>query len=158
MSPRRSTRTAIASTAIVSLLVLAGCGESASVAEDASVTAYVAAPLCKEAEGEAAASGNRAGELRVRVVCVPAVESGGRLDLAQIGANARRATQDSSAVGYIGEATKAATRFSATILEAAEVAQLPGPNGATSMRKLLKAIADAPSGTNPRQPVYNELN
>lgn len=127
------------------------------MAEDASVTAYVAAPLCKEAEGEASAVGNRAGELRVRVVCLPAVEGDGRLDLAQIGANARRATQDSSAVGYIGEATNAATRFSSTILEAAEVAQLPGPNGAASMTKLLKAIEEAPDGTNPRQSVYGSL-
>lgn len=105
----------------------------------------------------ASASGNKAGELRVRVVCLPAVEGDGRLDLAQIGANARRATQDSSAVGYIGEPTNAATRFSSTILEAAELAQLPGPNGATSMTKLLKAIAEAPDGTNPRQPVHDEL-
>lgn len=127
------------------------------MAKDASVTAYVAAPLCAEAEGEASAAGDKAGELRVRVVCLAPVETNGRLDLAQIGANARRATQDSSAVGYIGEATDAATRFSATILEAAEVAQLPGPNGAASMRKLLRAIDEAPDGTNPRQSVYQSL-
>lgn len=138
-------------------LLIAGCGESASVAEDASVAAYVAAPLCKEAEREASASGQRAGDLRVQVVCLPAVVSDGRLDLARIGANARRATQDSSAVGYIGESTRAATRFSATILREAEVAQLPGANGAAAMTKLLNAIAEAPEGTNPRQPVYDEL-
>lgn len=145
-------------TAVASLLVVAGCGERASVAEDATVTAYAAAPLCAEAEGEVSAGGGRAGDLRVRVVCLPAVESDGRLDLAQIGANARRATQDSSAVGYIGESSRAATRFSAPILEEAELTQLPGPNGATAMKQLLQAIDEAPAGTNPRQPVYDELH
>ncbi len=152
-----STRTAITSAALAGLLVVAGCGKGASVAENATVTAYVAAPLCAEAEGEAAKAGDRAGELRVRVVCLPAVERDGRLDLAQIGANARRAIQDSSAVGYIGEATRAATRFSETILVEAEVAQLSGPNGAAAMDQLLEAIDGAPSGTNPRQPVYESL-
>ena len=47
------------------------------------------------------AAGGRAGELRVRLVCLADAEAGGRLDLATVGANARRATEDSSAVGYI---------------------------------------------------------
>ena len=147
----------LAALAGAAALLLTGCGGGASVAEDAVVTAYVAAPLCREAEGEASVRGNRAGELRVRVACLPAVEVGERLDLAQVGANARRAIQDSSTVGYIGEAAPAATRFSAPILEEADVAQLPGPDGATAMSRLLEAIDEAPDGTNPRQPVYEEL-
>jgi len=118
------------------------------VAEGAIVNVYVAAPLCAEAEKSASEHGNRAGEVRVGVVCLPAAEAGKRLDLAQLGANARRAVQDASTAGYIGEPTKAATRFSEPILESAEIPHLPGPDGAAAMAALLQAIERAdPSGS-----------
>jgi hypothetical protein len=123
--------------AAVSLLVLAGCGESGGVASGATVNVYVAAPLCAEAERELARHGGRAGDVRVRVTCLPRVESGGKLDLAVIGANARQATEDSSAIAYIGERTKAATRFSEPILEVAGIRQFSEMSGAEAMRKIL---------------------
>lgn len=107
------------------------------------MSVYVAAPLCAEAEQVLARDGGEAGGLRVRVRCLPSVEGGGRLDLAQIGANARRAVEDSSTVGYIGEVSPRATRFSRPILESAEVPQLPNQSGATAMSQLLKAITEA---------------
>jgi ABC-type branched-subunit amino acid transport system substrate-binding protein len=73
----------------------------------------------------------------VRVSCLPSAEGARGLDLAQIGANARRATQDSAAIAYIGEPTHAASRFSEPILEAAGITQLSGMSGAQAMRKLL---------------------
>ena len=101
----------VALAAACALLLGAGCGESEGVAEGATVSAYVAGSLCAEAKRELARGGGRAGDVHVRVVCLPNAESKGRLDLATIGANARRATEDSTAVGYIGEPTRAASRF-----------------------------------------------
>lgn len=155
---RRSLRLHAAVLLIVGVaLLLAGCGESSGVAAGATVTAYVAAPLCAEAKRELARSGGRAGDVRVQIVCLPPVESGGRLDLAAIGANARRATEDSTAIGYIGEPTKAATRFSAPILESAGIAQLSQASGATAMAKLLQAVEQAGDSGSLRQSVNNEL-
>jgi hypothetical protein len=139
------------------LAVAVGCGEGAGVAEDATVAVYVAAPLCAEAEREASRGGTRVGGLRVRVVCLPTAEAGSRLDLAQIGANARQAVQDSSTVGYIGEPTRAATRFSQPILEAAAIAQLPGTDGATAMAKLLQALEEADTSGSLRQSIDESL-
>jgi len=75
--------------------------------------------------------------VRIEVSCLPNAESGGKLDLAVIGANARRATEDSSAIAYIGEPTRAATRFSEPILEAASIRQFSEMSGAEAMRKVL---------------------
>ena len=121
--------------------------------EGAIVNVYVAAPLCSEAQGETAKRGGEAGELRVRVVCLPATEAKGRLDLAQLGANARRAVQDSSTVGYIGEPTRSATRFSEPILETAEIPQLPGSDGAAAMTKLLDALESADTSSSLRESI-----
>lgn len=139
------------------LLALAGCGEGGGVAENATVSVYVAAPLCVEAEREASKRGNQAGELRVRVVCLPSAEAKHRLDLAQIGGNARQAVQDSSAVGYIGEPTKAATRFSQPILESAEISQLSQISGAAAMNQLLRAIGQADTSGSLRQSINDSL-
>jgi hypothetical protein len=142
---------------VLGALALVGCGEGVGVEEGAVVRVYAAAALCAEAEHVAAGQQNRAGDVRVRVVCLPRAESRGRLDLAEIGTNARRATQDSAAIGYIGEPTAAATRFSAPILESAEVPQLPGGSGAASMSMLLHAIEEAGTSGSLRQSVYDDL-
>ena len=114
------------------LLVLQGCGEGEGVADDATVSVYVAAPLCPDAKVEPA------GEVRVRFVCLDPVERGGRLDLAQVGANARRATEDSASVAYV-ERAGAAARFSRPIVESAGVAYLVDRSGETIPR-VLKTI------------------
>ena len=61
----------------------------------------------------------------------------GKLDLATIGANARRATEDSSSIAFIGEPTKAASRFTETILEEAGIRQYAAIPGAQAMRQVL---------------------
>ncbi|HEU4906217.1 MAG TPA: hypothetical protein VFT19_08895 [Solirubrobacterales bacterium] len=114
-------------------------------------------PLCGGAEAELARYGGEAGDLRVRVVCLPSAEGSQKLDLAQIGANARRATEDSSSIAYIGERTRAASRFSAPILEEAGIAQLPAISGAAGMEKLLRAVEDAGDSSSPRQSVFDQL-
>lgn len=143
--------------AVCALLAVAGCGEGAGVEEGALVSVYVAAPLCAEAERELARGGGRAGDVRVRAVCLPNAESNGKLDLAAIGANARRATEDSTTIGYIGEPTRAATRFSAPILEGAGIAQLTENSAAVAMRKLLAAVDEAGDSGSLRQSVNDAL-
>jgi len=145
--------------AVCALLVGAGCGGGEGVTQGAIVRVYVASALCAEAERGLTRDGGRAaGDVRVRVVCLPSVESSRGLDLAQIGANVRRATEDSTTVGYIGEPTRAATRFSEPILESAGIAQLPESSGAAAMSQLLKALNQAGGNSGSlRQAVLAEL-
>jgi hypothetical protein len=90
----------------------------------------------------------------VRLVCVSDSEDGRRWTLAAVGANARRAVEDSTAVAYIADRDPTAARFSRSILESAEVAQLsPVPSGAAAMAKLLNAIGDADNSSNLRESV-----
>jgi branched-chain amino acid transport system substrate-binding protein len=121
------------------------------------VSVYVAASFCSEARDELARDGGRAGDVRVRVICLPSAESSRKLDLAQIGANARRATEDSSSVGYIGEPNRAASRFSESILEEAGIAQLSETSGAVGMKKLLKAVAEAGNSGSLRESLNDTL-
>lgn len=83
--------------------------------------------------------------MRVRAICLPDAE-GQKLDLAQIGENARRATEDHSSIAYIGERTQAASRFSAPILEAADIPQYTQLSGARAMRELLQALDEGRVG------------
>jgi hypothetical protein len=117
----------------------------------------VAAPLCAGAKRELAREGGKAGDVQLRVVCLPNAESSQKLELATIGANARRATEDSTAVGYIGEPTRAASRFSEPILESAGIAQLTETSGAAAMKKLLNAVTEASSSGPLRESVNDEL-
>ena len=131
----------------VLLAVLAGCGESEGVAEGATVTAYVVEPLCAEAERELERQRGGAGELRVRAVCLPSPRSSQRLDLSAIGANARSATEDSTAVAYLEARDHPANRFSEPILETAEIAGIYESSGKAAMRNLLRAIESSDSGS-----------
>jgi hypothetical protein len=153
---RRSLR--VAAAACCALLVgVAGCGESEGVADGATATVYAAAPLCAEAKRELARGDGKAGNVQLRVVCLSSAESPNKLKLATIGANARRATEDSTAIGYIGEPTRAASRFSEPILESAGIAQLTETSGAAAMKKLLKAVTEAGSSGSLRESVLGEL-
>ncbi len=112
------------------------------MADGATVTAYVAAPLCGEAKRELEGEGARAGDLRVRIFCLAREGGPKRLDLAAVGANARRATEDSTTVAYI-HPPGPATRFSNPILEAPEIPTITTSSGKTGMAELLTAIESA---------------
>jgi branched-chain amino acid transport system substrate-binding protein len=139
------------------MLAAAGCG-GGGVEEGATVSIYAAAPLCAGARRELAREGPRVGEVRVRAVCLGPEQRGGRIDLAAIGANARRAAEDTSTVGYIGETSPAATRFSSTILESAGIAQVPGASGNAAMSRLLGAIKAAGDAGNMREAVEERIS
>ncbi len=138
------------------LAAAVGCGESGGVAAGATVTAYVEAPLCAEAERELAKEGGQAGDVRVRAVCLERVDDGKRLDLATVGANARRATEDSAAVGYLEPPVTPS--FSRPIVEAANIAVVRTSSGKTAMAQLLHAIAEADDSSPLRDQVRQNLN
>ena len=76
--------------------------------------------------------------------------------MATVGANARRAIEDSSAVGYI-EAPGPAVRHSVPILEEAKIAVVESGSGAASMGRLLDAIRAAGTASGLREAVGDEL-
>jgi hypothetical protein len=154
---RGSPRQAKAALAAIALALLAGCGESSGVGSGASVTAYVVVPLCKEAERELARHGAKVGEVRVRVSCLPKGERGGKADLAAIGAGARRASEDSTAIAYVTTTDPVAIRFSRTILEEAGIAQLSTSSGAKAMAQLIHAVDEAGNSSDLRASVDDTL-
>jgi hypothetical protein len=132
-------------TVALALLVLgvgaSGCsGEG--VSKGATVNAYVSAPLCAVAKRGLTKQGSSAGDVKLRVICLAPAMHGGRLDLATIGANARRATEDSSAIAFV-EAPGPANRFSRTILEEAGIAWTTATSGASAMARVLRAVSEA---------------
>jgi branched-chain amino acid transport system substrate-binding protein len=155
---------------VLSALALgaSGCG-SGGVAKDATLSIYVSAPLsgeqaaagrrmCAEARHELARGGGRAGDLRLRVTCLDDTGGASHWRLAAIGADARRAVEDSSTVAYIGELEPAATRFSQSIVEAAGIGQVAGPSGQAAMARVLKAIDEAGDTGQVREAVSKELS
>jgi hypothetical protein len=83
------------------------------------------------------------------------VDDGKRLDLAAIGASARRATEDSATAGYIERPITPS--FSRPIVEAAGIAVIRGSSGAMAMRELLGAIGEADDSNPLRESVRNSL-
>jgi len=127
------------------------------VAEDATVAAYVEAPLCAEAKQELGRHDGRAGDLRVNAVCLPGATEGPKLDLATLGANARRAAEDSTAVAYLEALDPRAARFTHPILEIAEIPWIASSSGKAAMAELLELISEAGSGSL-RSSLQDKLN
>jgi hypothetical protein len=147
-----------AATGLAVLLALAGCGGGEGVSEGATVSVYAVAPSCVGAERALARHGARAGEVRVRLVCVSDSERGKSWTLAAVGANARRASEDSSTVVYIADRDPTAAEFSRSILESVGIAQLrPGRSAAAAMAKVLTAIDEAGNSSNLRESVDESL-
>jgi len=155
----------IAIAALAAAGFLAGCGESGAE-EGAKLTVYASAPLrgseadigkkfCAEAR-EAARRAGKPGDFELRVVCLDASGPGGRWTLAQVGVNARRATEDSATVAYLGEPERAARRQSQPIVEAAGIAALGGLSGRAAMAEVAKAIEEGDSGE-PRRAVFDAV-
>lgn len=138
-----------AAAALLAMAVFAsGCGEGGA-ASGATVSVYAAAPLCKEARKD----GGAVDDLRLRVVCLPPYGTR-QVDLAAVGAAARRATQDSTSVAFL-EAPGPAAEFSRSIVEAADIAWIEAGSGADAMRRIRSALeGDASS---PRKAVLDEV-
>jgi hypothetical protein len=140
------------------LLLVGGCGAREGVDRNANLNVYVSAPLCASAARQLAKEGPRVDSVRLRIVCLDGTRNGSRLDLAAIGANARRAVEDSSSIAYIGDPTEAATKFSHSILEAAGIPQLANQSGSVAITKLRSALRGAGDSTPLREAVADELS
>jgi branched-chain amino acid transport system substrate-binding protein len=144
-------------------VVAGGCGEGGAEA-GARVTVYLSAPLhgpeagvgrelCQGARAEAGRSGGRVEDLELKVVCLDAAGEGGRWTLARVGANARRATEDSTTVAYLGEPDPRARRQSRPIVAAAEIAELGGVSGEEAVVAVVRAIRNG-DASEPRSAVF----
>ena len=149
---------------LVAALVV-GCGEGGAE-EGARLNVYVSAPLsggeaeigreiCDEARQEARRAGEPGG-FELRVVCLDVAGPEGRWTLAQVGANARRATEDSTAVAYLAEPELPARRQSLPIVEAAGIAELGKLSGDEAVAQVAAAIEESDSD-DPRQAVFDAV-
>lgn len=138
-------------------MAAAGCGEAEGVADGATVTAYVEAPLCAEAQRELRRRAGRAGDVKLQAVCLPSPHGARKLSLATVGANARRATEDSTAVAYLEAPDPRVSRFTHRILETAEIPWISASSGTTAMSHLLELIESAGSGSL-REQLREDLN
>jgi hypothetical protein len=150
-----------AALAALALAAIAGCGESEGVAAEATVHVYVAADLCPGAREALGSGEGRAGDVRVRALCLGPVVSGGAgagggIDLAAQGANARRATEDSTAVAFV-EAKGKPAEFARPIVEEAGIAFVEAGDGAAAMERVLKAIEEAGTSGTLRTKVRDSL-
>jgi branched-chain amino acid transport system substrate-binding protein len=150
---------------VVTLLtaVVAGCGEGGA-ASGATVRVYVSAPLrgveaaagrrlCTEAREKAAQAGDEVEDLKMDVVCLDAAGAQGRWTLARVGANARRATEDSTTVAYVGEPDARARKQSRPIVAAAEIAEISGVSGEQAVAAVVTAIREG-DASKPRDAVF----
>ena len=145
--------------------LLAGCGEGGAE-EGAQLSVYVSGPLsgpeaerghrrCDEA-WETARIEHESGDHWLRVICLDAAGPGGKWTLARVGANARRATEDSATVAYIGEPDPAARRQSRPIVEAAGVAEFGAAGGRQAIEEVFDALREDDS-SDPRAAVFDAL-
>jgi branched-chain amino acid transport system substrate-binding protein len=149
-------------------LGVVGCG-SGGVAKDATLNVYVSAPLsgaqavagkamCAAAKAELARHGGKAGDFKLRVTCLDDAAGGPHWTLAAVGADARRAVEDSATIAYIGELEAAPTRFSRPIVEAAGIGQVSGAESGQPMERVIKAIEAAGGTEQLREAVSEELS
>ena len=95
--------------------------------------------------------------MRVRAVCVDDTGNTKLSTPAAIGAAARRATEDSSSVAYIGTADPVAIRFSKPILDEADIPRISADSGEASMTRLRRALQRADSSGSLRESLQDEL-
>ena len=131
-----------------------GCG--GGDASGATVSVYVAAPLCAAAKAELASHGATAGHFKVAARCLaPSERAGGGVDLATDGSNSRRATEDTSAVATL-EAPGPGNKFTRAILESAGIPLVTSPSGSRGMTRIIEAVEGAGS-SNVRDSVQEAL-
>jgi hypothetical protein len=93
----------------------------------------------------------------VQAVCLRSPQEAKKLSLATVGANARHATQDSTAVAFLEVSDPRVSPFTHRILEKAEIPWIAGRSGSVAMARLLKLIDAAGSGSLRRQ-LREDLN
>jgi branched-chain amino acid transport system substrate-binding protein len=149
-------------------LVASGCAASAGGEVDGPVAVYVSLPLSgpRSADGRDAADGARlaleqadgkAGDLEVRAEFLDDAK-GTAWDPATVGANARRAAQDSSAVAYLGELDSEPTRASVPITNDANLVQVSPTAGGDDLTRAAAGYPDTPDRYRPSgQPSFARI-
>ncbi|HET8956092.1 MAG TPA: hypothetical protein VFN18_10580 [Solirubrobacterales bacterium] len=148
---------------LLAALLVSACGEEGAEA-GARVTVYVSAPLqgaeaaagrrlCTGARDGASRAGGEVEDLKLEVVCLDAAGDGGRWTLAKVGANARTATEDSTAVAYVGEPDPRARKQSGSIVDAAGIAALGGVSGEDAVAAVIEAIREG-DASKPRDAAF----
>ena len=146
--------------------VLAGCGSGDfddQVADDATLTVYVSAPLRGEsgAEGQAIVNGAKlaladaqgeAAGLDVEAIYMD--DTGGDGDSARwapvvVADNARRAAQDSTAIAYVGDLESGATRISLPITNQARMLQVSAASSAVDLTRTSPTSDEVPELAQP---------
>ena len=135
-------------------VAIAGCG--GGDASGATVTVYVAAPLCAAAKQDLAAHGSTVGHFKVVARCLaPSERGGGGVDLATNGSNSRRATEDTRSVAAL-EPPGAGNEFARPILESAGIPLVVSTSGKSGMKRIVAAVESAGTG-NVRESVQQTL-
>jgi branched-chain amino acid transport system substrate-binding protein len=148
-----------ASAVVACLLGASGCG-GAGISAASRVTVYVSMPLrgpsgaagrdvADAARMALGAAQNHAGDLRVRAVYLDDTSGRGaraRWSQARAGANARRATEDTSAVAYIGDFESGASRVSEAITNAAHLLQVSPASTAVDLVRPFPGSSEIPVG------------
>lgn len=143
-------RVAVAALAFAALAV-AGCGDGGG-SGPVTLRIYVSAPLQggRAAEGQAIEdgarlalidTGGRIGRFRISGVYLDDSDGGG-WSIARTAANARRAAQDTAAIGFVGDVDSGATRVSLPITNQAEIAQVSPASGAVDLTRI-PAVGEA---------------
>jgi branched-chain amino acid transport system substrate-binding protein len=141
------------------VVALGGCGPEGGGAVDGPVTVYVSLPLTgpRSGDGRDAADGARlaleqaggkAGDLAVEANFLDDA-NGAPWDPVAVGANARRAVQDSSAVAYIGELDSEPTRASLPITNNAGIVQVSPGAGGVDLTRPAAGYPDTPDRYQP---------
>ena len=156
--PERRRSWVRATAAVLVAAVLAGCGDTATTpSDDAELTVYVSVPLRglfapdgrDVADGASLAlgeAGGEAGGVSIRLRTFDDAGAG-RETLptpARAAANARVATQDSTAIAYLGELSSGATRASLPITNEARLLHVSPGAGATDLVAPFAGSDDVP--------------
>lgn len=149
-------RAVAAALALLALAAVAGCGGSEGVTAGATVDVYVSARLCPGAREALSRQQGRAGDVEVRALCLRPVVAGKRIDLGTQGANARRATEDSTTVAFV-EAKGKPAEFAKPIVEEAGIAFVEAASGEAAMERVLRAVAGAGTSGSLREKVREAL-
>jgi branched-chain amino acid transport system substrate-binding protein len=145
--------------ALLLSLTVAGCGVAGTAKIEAPVSVYVSLPLTgpRGADGRDAADGARlaleqargeAGSIKVRAQFLDDAK-GKAWDPVAVGANARKAVQDSSAAAYIGELDSEPTRASVPITNDAGLVQVSPGAGAVDLTAPATGYPDSPDRYRP---------
>jgi branched-chain amino acid transport system substrate-binding protein len=149
----------LALAALLLVPAVAGCGVGGSATIEAPVHVYVSLPLTgpRGADGRDAAdgarlaleqAGGRAGSLEVQAQYLDDAK-GKPWDPVAVGANARRAIQDSATAAYIGELDSQPTRASMPITNNAGIVQVSPGAGGVDLTEPATGYPDAPDEYRP---------